>query len=157
MCEHKQRILAMIRTAFAGVVLGDGVGLRQAEGLDDYEDEYTLAAYREQDEKQDWSAIPVAELDNCYSSLSFFDADGMRFHLPAYLIADLEGRLEKADVMFHLVHLSDYSVSRFTTLSPDQREAVREFLQFIMLDPNRNFQYPMIEAALRNYWTQKQS
>ena len=91
MTHHEQRVLDQIRDAFAGVTLGNGVGLREANGLDDYADSRTLAAYRSQDEKLDWSAISAADLDDCASSLGFFDADGMRFHLPAYLVADLEG------------------------------------------------------------------
>jgi Family of unknown function (DUF6714) len=152
MTEHEQHVLKLVRTAFAGVILSEGVGLRQGQGLDDYADECTLASYRAQDEKHDWSAIPVADLDRCYSSLSFFDPDGMRFHLPAYLVADLEGSLQTADVLFHLVHMAGDAASRFDTLSPAQREAVREFLLLRLSDPHREFVHPLIEAALRDCW-----
>src|SRR5262245_39973334 len=127
MTEHEQHVSKLIRAAFRGVTLGEGVGLREAQGLDDYADERTLGSYRAQDEKHDWSAIRAPDLDRCYSSLSFFDATGMRFHLPAYLVADLEGSLETADVLFHLTHLGDGG-SRFGKLSAAQRDAVREFL-----------------------------
>jgi len=153
MTEHEQRVLNMIRTAFAGVVLGEGVGLWQGQGFDDYADERTMASYRAHDEKRDWSAIPVADLDRCYSSLSFFDRDGMRFHLPAYLVADLEGRLQTADVLFHLTYQAHGAASRFETLSADQREAVRAFLLLRLSDPYFEFVHPMIEVALRDYWT----
>src|SRR5690606_11328391 len=91
MNDDERRIARLIRAAFRDVRLGNGVGLMQAQGLDDYADSKTLAEYRSQDEKDDWSKIPVSELNACYSSLSFFDAEGMRFHLPAFLIADIEG------------------------------------------------------------------
>jgi hypothetical protein len=153
MTEHELHVLNLIRTAFAGVALGKGVGLRQGRGLDDYADACTLASYRAQDEKHDWSAIPVADLDRCYNSLSFFDPDGMRFHLPAYLVADLGGGLQTADVLFHLVYVAGGAASRFDALSPAQREAVREFLLLRLSDPHRDFVHPMIEAALRDCWT----
>ena len=153
MTADKDRVLRLVRSAFQGVTLGEGVGLRQGQGLDDYADAQTLASYRAQDEKRDWSAIPVTDLDRYYSSLSFFDADGMRFHLPAYLVADLECRLQTADVLFHLVYMAHGAASRFDTLSPAQREAVRNFLVLRLSDPHREFERPMIEAALRNYWT----
>lgn len=153
MTAGKERVLGLVRRAFQAVTLGEGVGLRQGQGLDDYADARTLASYRAQDEKHDWSTIPVADLDGCYSSLSFFDADGMRFHLPAYLVADLQDRLQTADVLFHLVYAADGAASRFDTLSPDQREAVREFLLLRLSDAHREFEHPMIEAALRDYWT----
>jgi hypothetical protein len=149
---EKDRVLALIRSAFRGVKLGNGVGLRQGQGLDDYADERTLTSYRAQDEKNDWSAIPVADLDRCYSSLSFFDAEGMRFHLPAYLVADLEDSLQTADPLFHLVYTGHGAESRFDMLSQDQREAVRQFLLLRLSDNHRQFDHPMIQAALSNYW-----
>lgn len=152
---EKDRVLALIRSAFRGVALGKGVGLREGQGYDDYADECTLASYRAQDEKNDWSAIPVADLDRCYSSLSFFDAEGMRFHLPAYLVADLEESLRTADVILPLVYTAygPESSSRFDTLTPAQRKAVREFLLLRLSDRHYKFHHPMIQAALDSYWT----
>lgn len=156
MRDSEQRVLMLIRAAFADVRLGNGVGLRQGQGLDDYADEQTLALYRQQDEKEDWSAIPCANLDQCNSSLSFFDPDGMRFHLPAYLVADLNGELRSADILFHLTHMTDYATSRFDNLSPAQRQAVREFL-LLRLSTSESFLRPMIERSLHNYWTDTKS
>ena len=141
----------LIHEAFAGVKLENGVGLRQAQGLDDYEGEQTCALYRADDEKQDWSRIPVDELNRCNSSLSFFDAQGMRFHLPAYLIADLRG-LYNFGMAFSLTHLSDHRKSQFELLSPEQRKAVRAFLLHILNDPGYQFERPQIHKALNEYW-----
>ena len=69
------------------------------------------------------------------------------------IVADIEGGLRTADVLFHLVYIADGSTSYFDTLSPAQREAVREFLLLRLSDPHREFVHPMIEAALRDYWT----
>ena len=49
--------------AFSGVALGSGTGLLEANGLDDYANEKTLAAYREKDEKSNWRAIPLEALN----------------------------------------------------------------------------------------------
>ncbi len=152
MNQHKKRVLRLIRAAFSGVTLGDGVGLRQAKGLDDYADEKTLADLRSHDEKHDWSAIYVRDLDRYYSSLSFFDPEGMRFHLPAYLVADLKGTLQTADVLFHMTDPTDYSKSQFENLSDVQRDAVRQFLLLRLRDPNYEFDHPLIESALRHQW-----
>lgn len=103
MTDEERHIAQLVRSAFSGVTLGNGVGLLQDQGIDDYADKATLAAYRKQDAKNDWSRIPVSSLSQCYSSLSFFDAAGMRFHLPAYLIADLENTLNQ-EVIFCLTY-----------------------------------------------------
>jgi hypothetical protein len=69
--DLKQRI----QNAFSGVKLGARVGLREAQGLDDYASPEKCAAYRATDEKLDWQAIRPIDLNECHSSLSFFDAD----------------------------------------------------------------------------------
>ncbi|MBX3450254.1 MAG: hypothetical protein KF777_11875 [Planctomycetaceae bacterium] len=149
---QKARVLELIRNAFEGVTLGDGIGLRQGQGLDKYAGPETLAKLRADDEKQDWTAIPVEELDRCCTSLSYFDAEGMRFHLPAFMVAELEGRITSSDVVFILTYQDDGMMSRFDGLSPAQREAVREYLLLQLSDPHREFQHPMIEAGLKEYW-----
>ncbi len=47
----------------------------------------------------------------------------MRFHLPAYLIADLQGAYNFG-MAFCLTHLNDYTISQFALLSDAQRCAV---------------------------------
>jgi hypothetical protein len=147
-----EALCSTIQRAFSGVKLGDGVGLQQAQGLDDYEDTATCARYRANDEKDDWSRIPVEELNRCNSSLSFFDAEGMRFHLPAFIIADLQGAYHFG-MAFSLTHLSDYSTSQFALLSDVQRSAVRAFLLHIAELPDYEFDRPQIIRALNEYWT----
>jgi hypothetical protein len=154
MNSDKQRIADLIRTAFAGVRLGRGVGLWEGQGLDDYADERTLETLRAKDEKEDWTRISAADLDRCYSSLSFFDEAGMRFHLPAYLTADLAHELQTADVLFHLTHPGHNAPQKFDFLSPEQRAAVREFLLLRLGDPLREFDHPSIERALQEYWNE---
>ena len=146
-----ERICDMIRKAFADVTLGNGVGLRETRALDDYEDEGTCAAVRAGDEKEDWQRISLEEL-NRYEGLAFFDAEGMRFHLPALLIADLQ-----AEYIFGmtgwLTELSDHSRSQFTLLSDAQRRAVRAYLLFLLDDPEEELHRADIQRALNDYWT----
>jgi hypothetical protein len=156
MTDDEIRVANLIHSAFRGVVLGNGVGLMQAQGLDDYADDETLARYRAADEKADWTAIPVEALDDCYSSLSFFDAEGMRFHLPAFLLADLEGTYQQ-DVVNLLVDEGHYNRSRFTLLSDSQRDAVRQYLLLQLANGFNerwwvDFEAPSIRRALETYW-----
>jgi hypothetical protein len=150
--EEKKRISELVRDAFEGITLGHGVGLRQADGLEDYADDQTLAEYRAQDEKDDWSAIPVGDLNRYQFSPCFFDAEGMRFHLPAYLIADLEGCLTHTDILFHLVHFDILGFTRYELLTDLQRQAVREFLLLCLKDHEHRFVHEEIEKALKDYW-----
>lgn len=152
MTEEQIRVAELIRTVFRNVRLGDGIGLSEANGLDDRADEKTLAGYRLNDEKLNWSKIPPSDLDSYNCGLSFFDAEGMRFHLPAYLIADLEGTVDHV-IVFHLTYFEHDATSRFSLLSDSQRAAVREYLLLRLSDADYEFDHPLIETALDKYWT----
>jgi len=151
MTPERLQVIGKIRQAFAGVVLEDGVGLKQAQGIDDYEDEWTCAKHRESDEKEDWSKFSPKELAKCHSSLSFFDAKGMRFHLPAFLIAELEETMFMS-TEFHLTQLDDFKLSKFSLFSNDQKRAVEAFLWEILKDENFKYSHEHISAALEDYW-----
>lgn len=146
-----QEVRHAIEVAFAGVTLEGGIGLWEAQGLDDYADAKTCAAYRANDEKDDWHRVPAEALNYCNSSLSFFDAEGMRFHLPAYLLAVLRGDY-RFDITFCLTQTGDYD-RYFGLLSLDQHRAVRAFLLHILDEPDYEFDRPHILHALDEYWT----
>lgn len=146
-----EAVIAAIEAAFAGVTLGGGVGLQQAQGIDDYADAATCAYFREGDEKDDWRRIPASELNHCNSSLSFFDAEGMRFHLPAYLVAELRGTYG-FNLVFCLIDLSDYRCDQLAMLSAAQRSAVRAFLLHLADHARYRYERLAIIAALDSYW-----
>ena len=151
MTEERLQVIEKIRKAFANVTLEDGIGLKQAQGLDDYEDESTCAKYRESDEKEDWSKFSPNELASCHSSLSFFDPKGMRFHLPAFLIAELEGTIFMS-TDFYLTQLDDFKISKLTLLSAEQKRAVEAFLWEILKDETFEYRWGEISTALEDYW-----
>lgn len=154
--ERGRHIIDQITAAFAGVKLGDGVGMQESRGRDDYEDAETLAKYRSCDEKDRWERIPLSELNSASGGLCFFDAEGMRFHLPAYLIADLRGEYNFG-LAFNLTHLSDHCQTQFSLLNQEQRSVVRTFLLHILDDPDYEFDRDNIYAALINYWVDTSS
>jgi len=51
-----------------------------------------------------WTQVDPAILDPNYNALSFFSEGGFRHFLPGFLIADLQGRLQTADPVFHLTN-----------------------------------------------------
>jgi len=141
-----------IRQAFADVVLGRGVGLYEANGLDDYANEETLVKYRALDERHNWAAIPVKELNQYSSSLSFFDPEGMRFHIAAYLIADIDGSYG-FDLPFHLSQSMQLE-EKFSLLNTEQRAVIRKYLQFMVEAEAHSFDRAHIERALNEYWAE---
>ncbi|MGV3661747.1 MAG: DUF6714 family protein [Prosthecobacter sp.] len=148
-----QELCRVIEDAFAGVTLGQGVGLQQAQGIDDYADAATCGRYRAADEKEDWRRIPAEALNRCNSSPSFFDAEGMRFHLPSFLIAELHGEYH-FDFVLSLTHLTDHRIAMFALLSAAQHAAVRRYLLHIAEDRDHQFYGEDIRRALEEYWTE---
>lgn len=146
----KNSVVKEVKSAFSGVTLGDGIGLWEAQAIDDYESEDTRRQYREKDRKQDWLAFDSDELQRCHSSLSFFDADGMRFHLPAYILASLDGKVD--DPLFHLTMLDDYGRSRFTTLNLLQRKAIAIYLRWCLERSEYEFEHATIRRVLGEFW-----
>lgn len=142
-----EALRAAVVQAFAGVTLGDGIGLLEAQGLDDYADDKTLATYREKDEREDWLALRRDDLDRYSSSLHFFDDKGMRFHIPAFLLAATDD--EALDLVFTLTHTAD---ERFVLLAPSQRKVIRDYLIFIEQEQAYASDRERIQAALNGYW-----
>jgi len=150
--ELAQQLLVQIQNAFKDVTLGNGVGLYQAQALDDYRTKDEEAAARFNDEKSDWSKISSQQLNQCNSSLSFFDPEGMRFHLPAYLTAELNG--EYGFGMAFCLTFLEYGDSNFQLLSGPQRLAIRNFLEFLRDDADYEYERSNIIEALESYWTE---
>ena len=144
------RVSKEIVSAFSGVSLGKGIGLWEAQAIDDYQTEEVQNKERERDEKEDWSTLESSVLQRCHSSLCFFDADGMRFHLPAFILASLKGEVD--DPIFQLTLLDEYGISRFASLSDEQRSAIIVYLTWCIENDEYEFERPNIETSLNDYW-----
>jgi hypothetical protein len=143
---------AKIELAFAGVTLGDGVGLKEGRGLDDYADPDVLAQLHTQDERTDWHRLTSDDLLSYQSSISFVDAEGMRFHLPAWMLAELQDE-GIAGLSSKLCRIAPHNERQFALLSTEQRSVVREFLEFMRGDPDFMRDRREIDAAIEHIWS----
>jgi hypothetical protein len=148
--EILEALIVTTAEEFSGITLGSGIGLLEANGLDDYANEKTLASYREKDEKSNWQAIPLEALNRYSSSLSFFDAEGMRFHLPAFLTASMRGEYA-FDLVYNLTQ-STLLEDQCSLLTQGQRKVVRQYLQFAEGEESHEFDREHIQRALGTYW-----
>lgn len=148
----KTTVRQAIVDAFAGVTLGDGIGLWQAQAIDDYAPESLRLEARAVDEKDDWQALISSDLQRCASSLAFFDAAGMRFHLPAFMVAEIDGLIDDC-CLFHLIQLDAFAKAKLGTLNTAQRLAVRAYLQWHLQDAAFTREYPTIMRAIETFWS----
>ena len=104
MIEKNTIIDAIIEAFGNNEYPGDEYLIGSKEGSEPFE---VIEPFKDQ---QDWMALEPKLLDRYYSALSFFSEAGLRFFLPAYLIADLNDELQTADPLFVLTHgFSDVS------------------------------------------------
>jgi len=97
--QDKQRVIEHIRQAFHETERpGDAFLQGSHEGCEPGESVAPFIGVA------DWSQLDPMVLDANYNALSFFSEGGFRYFLPAYLIADLEDRLQTADPVFHLTN-----------------------------------------------------
>lgn len=97
--RDRQRVIEQIRQAFRDTERpGDAFLQGSREGCEPGESVAPFMGVAE------WSQLDPVTLDASYTALSFFSEGGFRYFLPAYLIADLEERLQTADPVFHLTN-----------------------------------------------------
>jgi hypothetical protein len=104
--ESTASVIRLIRDAFGkNEYPGDPYLQGSFEGCEPFEEVGPFQG------KTDWACLEAEFLDAHAGALSFFSQEGFRFFLPAYLVADLDGRLRTVDPLFHLTHgFTDASV-----------------------------------------------
>lgn len=143
-------VLTKITDAFANSTLGDGVGLFEANGLDDYADRSELRRLRSLDEKLDWKRITTADLSRCYCSPTFFDPLGFVFHLPAFLTAELNDE-HPYGFIDRLFAAGEHPEGWRQLLTNEQRDAIIATLELIRNHPDYHHHRRRIEKSLASY------
>lgn len=141
-------VVAQIEDAFGDTQLGDGIGLFEAKGLDDYASDEELRRYRAKDEKHDWRRISYSDLEGCYSSPSFFNAQGFLFHLPAFLIAELNDK-HPYGFIDRLFRSDEHPEGWRNLLTNNQRIAIIATLELIREHPNYERDVHDIDASIK--------
>lgn len=149
----------LIANAFQDVRLGTGVSLHETIIIDGYGTEAERAAARVGDELDDWrKLLDIQDFSKItwIGGLPFYDSEGLRFHLPAYLtlaIRDFESDycadlLE--NLMFLLTNLSEYNRMRLSILTPKQRSCVHDVLNY--LRKTYELDSEELDRAIVEYW-----
>jgi len=144
-------IKSEIIAAFIDVKLKDGIGLWEAQAIDDYESKAHQATARNKDIKDNWQLLTNDDLFHCDSSLSYFDAQGMLFHIPAFITAELNDKLNTGPI-YPLTSLAISNPDIFKLLNVSQKRCVVMFLEWCAAQPDYDFEKPDIERALQEYW-----
>ncbi len=166
------QVKALISSAFAGARYpGDWCLINTLEGSEPARVGEAFTG------KTDWRTLDASFIDQAPdglgSALSFFSDEAFRFYLPAFMIADVDGKLDKADPVFSLTHgLDDESRGervnpgrygdrtwfelkrcKFAMFTPVEVRAIVAYLQ--LMSEKDDFAKLSIEQALTNYWTRR--
>lgn len=166
---ERETIEAAIRAAFAGVRLGAGVSLRQADAIDHYLEGWSQAQFERLPESEvthDWTLVPEEELRR--DNIAHLDADGLRYYLPALMLwmldhYDDENRpladgvdMTVIGTMGALAPSKEFRAHHYLiydTFSAQQRAAIALYLdalpRLVELDGEDT---TLVERALRDYW-----
>lgn len=133
--------------------------------------------------KDDWKTLDAKFLDlapaGFASALSFFSDEAFHFYLPAYMICDLNGELERVNVSWRLTNgldesskndfinkrrygertWYDHAVYKYSMFNEKEIRAIIAYLEYKNLEYKDEFDDELfdsenteIKQALKNYW-----
>lgn len=168
----RERMKAEIKKAFGSIPFPSHQGLRGSMAMDRYAtDAEVRSITADKDIYGEWWDIPRQELRTCTLALSYLDADGVLFYLPAYLDMALDDvgkrRLSVIDLL-DTTHGNDdpghraYMEGRLAKLDEAQRRVSVLTLQFLRAhladNPSTEYERDRIDRVLKDsYWTQKRT
>lgn len=128
---NKEELIEEIRNEFKGVQLNGGIGLNSAKAWDDYEqfsieDKYLI------DEEDNWENISDKDLDDNIAAVPYFDSNGMLFHMPAYMICDLNDKINNDLEFYFIVWDIERLTEIFSLFNYHQMRVTALFFEYIL-------------------------
>ncbi len=158
-------LIQQITTAFSEVTREDGTSLHEARAIDDYEGEEGRATARLKDTDTRWQDVSDKLIEYFSDVLSFFDAKGFRYYIPAYMIWSLKNYQTSqswsvdstiyAFLIYKYDKFPDYDpYHRFRLLNEEQSKAIANFLKFMANYCDDWVDASSANKALSEYWHQ---
>ncbi len=158
----KADLVNLIENAFKGVSLGEGIGIYEAEAIDNYasEKKTTKARAKDREEWKKWTDIPPQVIETFYSALCFLDVEGMRYVLPAYMRFAVENYEASASASIDSPIYALQSNPVFVTENVDeyftkeQYEVFAQFLKFMVLEAGEDYVDSLCASqAYEKFWS----
>lgn len=127
---NKEQLIQSIYNAFKDVKLEDGIGLLEADKIDQHykrDSPECMKAYHK-DEREDWTKLLLVY----FQDWAFMDAKGIRFHLPCFLLQDLDEKTQGDNPLISMFNVctSDFIIDKLSILNDAQKAAVLDFLNY---------------------------
>lgn len=147
---RKAAAVQQIHDAFDNVKLGEGIGLHEANGMDDYATDGELLRLRKLDERDDWRKLNAELLDQYHATPCFFDSCGFVFHLPAFLLAELNDEYEYGFID-RIIEKYPPSGSWIDLLTPQQAGALVLVLSLVKQHPDYYHDVKKFDRAIDRF------
>jgi hypothetical protein len=163
----REELKEEIAAAFGVIAFPSHQGLRGSMAMDRYaSDEEVRAITANQDVHGEWWEIPREELRSAALALSYLDAAGVLFYLPAYLQMALDDVGRKSLLVLYVIDvtgddndpgLRGYLEGRLNLLNDAQRNVCMRALHFLRSqlrdDASTEFERGLIDRTLGDpYW-----
>ncbi|MEZ5303363.1 MAG: DUF6714 family protein, partial [Verrucomicrobiales bacterium] len=134
---RKDCLVAKIENAFVGVRLGKGIGLFEADAWDMCTDSEERERERMRDERESWQKISESDLEwgGFSQKLCFTDAEGFRFLIPAFMVAELNSHALNDETLCHLSNMREDENLKCSLLDSSQLETIVDYLRLRLDDP----------------------
>jgi hypothetical protein len=149
-----EKLIVEIEKAFHEVKLGGGISLNMTEYLDSYRTNEKFAKLAKQDERNDWTKISDAVLEQFTVTFCFTDEQGFRFYLPAYMRWSLNNPESDNFIGDHTIYalntktIEELQNKKITEiLNDEQTEVIVKFLNWCVFDNSDNCDS---EVAMKN-------
>lgn len=140
---NEKELIEEIKKAFKEVKLNGGMGLKCAEAYDAYEYDKIDDMLEEED---DWQNISFEELEERRGGIRYFDSKGLLFHLPAYMICDLCGKLG-SDLIENFTSEKYFELTKkFLNFNYDQMKVITNCFSFFQ--ERANFESLQLKIGL---------
>lgn len=158
----RDSVIREIDAAFSGVRRDDGISLYEAAVIDDHGSVDERMRARARDTEECWQDVPAADIECYYYILSFLDADGFHYYLPAYMVWSLRS-FETTDSLSvdHTIYslarhaepeLAEWQMERFSAFTSEQAKAILSFLRYMAQQSRSQVDTDAASAAIADYW-----
>lgn len=156
-----EQLLAEIEQAFGGVELGGGLSMHQAGAMDLLLEPEEVLQARVLDPEARWQDIPDDRLDEFHFALTYMDPEGLRFHLPRFMVFALENPGLDSPAVDAAVYACDFGeemkqevLAQFNAMSRKQMRTIAQFLAHIAEGKDEDYDVMIAAMALESFWYQ---
>jgi hypothetical protein len=156
-----EELLRAIHEVFGKVQLGAGLSLHQAGAMDLMLTPEEVQQSRRLDSETRWQDIPDAKVEEFHYALTFMDPEGMRFHLPRFLVYSLEHPGLDSPAVDAAVYACDFGddvddqvLGQFNAMSRRQMRTIADFLVFVAESKDEDYDVLVAAMAVESFWYQ---